>query len=77
MPAVLVAFISAFLTWFGGFPASLIEYAHVGPGTVAVADHVMGGYQMDRTVNALGKRRYGPDTSADAGHYAGWDRFED
>ncbi len=59
----------------GGSSTPLVEYAHIGMGTVAVADHRLGGYQMDRTVTPTGARRFGADTSADSGFYAGWDRY--
>lgn len=53
----------------------LVMYSHIGVGTVAITDHLKGNFQMDRTVGDNGQRRYGLDTSASLGHYAGWDRF--
>ncbi|MAO22296.1 MAG: hypothetical protein CMJ25_16235 [Phycisphaerae bacterium] len=57
-----------------GTVSPLIAYEHLGPSTVAIADHIKGDFQMDRTVNAAGERHFG-SVSNNPGQYAGWDRY--
>lgn len=58
-----------------GTLTSLVEYEYLGPTTVAIADHRLGNFQMDRTVTSIGERRFGGINTATAGQYAGWDRY--
>jgi RHS repeat-associated protein len=58
-----------------GSGVDLISYKHLGVGTVAVSDHLLGGFQLDRTVDGIGQRNYGSVTSGADGEYPGWDRF--